>query len=528
MLNPNFYPTPKKLINKMFSRIKNASNITTILEPSAGNGALIEAYREKFSYHNNRISAIEIDPELRATLIGKNINVIDSDFLKYEGLDKFDLILANFPFSDGEHHLNKALDIMFKGQIVCLVNASTIKNPHTKTRADLVKRLDKLNAKIEFLDGEFSTSESLRKTNVEVALISVVITQNVEDLFDLDIRPEMQKESLKFEEEKGLNHHNEIQAVVARYREDKEILTKQIFDFYKNYNKVSKYIRLNIVGEENRYREEESLTTLMQDKINDVSASLKRNYWRETLTLEGIKSRLTSKNKDVILKNIDNYSKMEFSESNISEFILKIVEAYPRMIEDSILDLFDSITGYALKDERWGSEYKANIHYFNAWKTNNSFKINQKIILPFYRQYSIGVPVLAHKAEGFINDMEKVMSYFTGKRALGTAQERILEAFRSNDTRSIDTEFFIFTFYKKGTVHIKFKDEDLLRRFNIEACKLKKWLPMDYASKDEANLSDEDKTIVEAFEGLKNYSKSSEFTGGRIDGGSLLQLTHEN
>lgn len=507
--NPNFYPTPLKLVVKMLSKINKNRDINTILEPSAGTGTLIEVYKSRYYYCNSKISAIEIDPELRATLIGKNIDVIDSDFLQYEGIDKFDLILANFPFSDGEHHLNKALDIMFNGQIICLINAETIKNPYTNTRKELVQRLNKLNASIEFHSGEFKTSETIRKTDVEVALISVEINQEMEDVFSQNLKEDNYKFEENLEGSKDLNYSDEVMAIVSRYRNDKEVLTKQIYDFYKNYHMTSKYLSLNVRGEESYSRSSDSLTMIMQNKVNDVSKSLKIEYWKESLSLKEVKARLTSKNKDLILSKIQTYSKMEFSENNIRDFILSVVKAYPKMIDDSIMELFDTMTSYALKDSRWGDEFKANIHYFNAWKSNNGFKINNKVILPFYKENSWSELKLAHKGEEFINDMEKIMSYFTGQKSELKAREIIEEAFKTGNTRNIDTEFFIFSFFKKGTVHLKFKDENLLRRFNIEACKLKKWLPMDYGAKETCDMNEDEKDMVNAFEGLKNYSKTT-------------------
>ena len=98
--NKTFYPTPPKLINRMIKLIKAQPN--NALDPSAGKGDLIEALKKEHwngHYHTSlvnseSISAIEIDQDLRATLRGKGIKVIDSNFLEFSGPDKFDLIVA--------------------------------------------------------------------------------------------------------------------------------------------------------------------------------------------------------------------------------------------------------------------------------------------------------------------------------------------------------------------------------------------------------------------------------------------------
>ncbi|PJC58181.1 MAG: hypothetical protein CO025_09935, partial [Ignavibacteria bacterium CG_4_9_14_0_2_um_filter_37_13] len=38
-------------------------------------------------------------------------------------------------------------------------------------------------------------------------------------------------------------------------------------------------------------------------------------------------------------------------------------------------------------------------------------------------------------------------------------------------------EFFSMRCYKKGTLHLEFRDESLWHEFNMRACANKKWLP---------------------------------------------------
>ena len=121
MLNKNFYPTPKPLIRKMVAKIKKDPG--KILEPQAGKGDIVDYIKDDYGHTWRRsadISAIEIDDDLRSILRGKGIKVIDSDFLAFSGPDKFDLIIANPPFDEGDKHLLKAIDIMYRGEIVFL------------------------------------------------------------------------------------------------------------------------------------------------------------------------------------------------------------------------------------------------------------------------------------------------------------------------------------------------------------------------------------------------------------------------
>ena len=178
--NKNFYPTPDALVGRMIARIKNLPRL--ILEPSAGKGNITDALKKRYESrfnHGPEIMAIEIDPELQACLRGKGVKLLDSDFLAYTGPDKFDLIIANPPYDNGHKHLLKMVDILYRGQIICLLNAETIRNPYTNERKQLVQRLDELGAYIEFIPNAFHDAE--RQTDVEVALIDIFVDRKVED-----------------------------------------------------------------------------------------------------------------------------------------------------------------------------------------------------------------------------------------------------------------------------------------------------------------------------------------------------------
>lgn len=497
--NKDLYPTPKELANRMLSKV-NWRDVKNILEPSAGLGHLVEATKDYAHRHTNyNISCIEIDNKCRNVLIGNNYNVIDSDFLSYNGLEQFDLIVANFPFSDGDLHLHKAIDVLFSGQIVCLLNAETIKNPFSNSRKSLIQKLNKLNASIEYIQNAFLDAE--RKTGVEVALIYINKIQNVEtELFNDIQQSEDDFEDIK--EENAIATKDNIHNIVQRYNQDKETVTNQIMDFYKNYKKVSKYLTLGIVGQELDMFQKElkceagELTKIMKQRLNDFAIKLKKDYWLEAMQLDEIKSKLTSKKRKELASELNSYCNMDFTENNIKIFIQNLIAKYPKMIDEAIEDMFDKFTQYAFRDGRnQNNEYSKNIHLFDGWKTNTAYKVNKKIILPFSRDYGNR---LYHEKQDFLDDIDLVFNYFDNnnlENKLLKFQEpygykNIIEtnstgkivscSLESGITKDIKTRYFSITFYLKGTVHLVFNDLDMLRRFNLFVAKKRGWLPMNY------------------------------------------------
>lgn len=191
-----FYPTPPELIAKMLKGIVPHSDMY-VLEPSAGKGDIALFWERALDYINDRwrwreidpdnemdtnemiekiidtsvvnsfkdnrehyinhnylkkIDCIEINPVLRDILKGRGLRVVDFDFLIYNGDKKYDLILMNPPFSNGDEHLLKAIEIgeKYGSLIVCILNAETIRNPFSNKRKSLLQKLNNYEADVEF------------------------------------------------------------------------------------------------------------------------------------------------------------------------------------------------------------------------------------------------------------------------------------------------------------------------------------------------------------------------------------------
>lgn len=511
MLDANFYPTPEPLITKMFGKVKDKSKINSILEPSAGKGDIIEYLQERnrFDYRNPNILAIEKDDDLFATLLGKSIAVIDRDFLSYSGSDIFDLIIMNPPFDNGDKHLLKAIDITYCGQIVCLLNAETLKNPCTKLRVELVQRLEELEADIEYLEGQFQSAE--RKTNVEVALIHINIENDIEEDLLKGATDTIQDEEIDINEkdDNDIAIRNNIHNLELSYNQQKQIGLDVIKNFYSNYKKVSSYITLKVGDEESRNSTRENI----RSQVNKLNKNLRRDYWDKAVNLPEISEKLTSKNRHRFHSEIEKYSNLEFTANNVRSFAINLIGSYEQTLIDAVVNLFDDLTS---KYSYW-SDYDSNRLHFSSWKTNEAFKVAKKIIIPCHSGYSnpfygySNQYQLDWQVKAKLNDIDKVMNYIGGHKDYFSISEAI-EGFmrRANageETFEIHSTFFKkISFYKKGTLHLTFKDEDILRKFNIIACKGKDWLPNDYGNKRYDDYEDKNQKLIESFEGKKAYN----------------------
>lgn len=165
--NKEFYPTPESLLEKIFAEV-DWEDVHTVLEPSAGKGDIVDYIvkhgnrtRDNYKYDKDLdIDCIEPDNNLQHILKGKGYRLVHNDFLSFTTYKQYDLVVMNPPFSNGDKHLLKALELQKNGgNIICILNAETIRNPFSNTRKLLMEKLEEYQANIFFLSGEFEQAE---------------------------------------------------------------------------------------------------------------------------------------------------------------------------------------------------------------------------------------------------------------------------------------------------------------------------------------------------------------------------------
>ena len=106
-------------------------------------------------------------------LKANNLHVVHDDFLTFDSRKHYDIIVMNPPFSDGDAHLLKAIEMQRRngGLIRCILNAETLLNPYTNRRKVLQNQLAELGAEVRYIEEGFSGAE--RATDVTVALVKV-------------------------------------------------------------------------------------------------------------------------------------------------------------------------------------------------------------------------------------------------------------------------------------------------------------------------------------------------------------------
>lgn len=580
MLENQFYPTPENLAYRLLRKL-NISDVHYILEPSAGSGAFVDAFKKykseetlhyvireydsngrygKFFESSNSLTEIlniinkhfdtnvtsfneaqqffksieteeqyfdltahqttdtksavatqcvEINNDLCSVLRGKGYACDNANFLDWCSFSRFDTVLMNPPFADGDKHLLKALSLLENGgQICCILNAETIRNPYSNLRKLLADKLSEYNADIEFVSGAFLNAE--RTTDVEVALIYVNIpTKSI----NLDVAKNFVKGDVYEKEYKEFNEHqlyagDAISLLIEQFNLEARYGLKIIdaFNSMKQFipsdkNGNGKFINISVIGC--------SGEELSMSDSNRYIRRLREKYWTLLFQTNEVSRLMTDAARAKYQCEILKFRDFDFTLSNIKQLQIDLTSNINANITEAVIDLYDRFT------YKHSMDNSKNVHMFSGWKHNDGFKINEKkVIMPLYLYQSYGSYSSWdwHKAKNYLTELEKVLVYLdnggTDGADVGTvlADSGYLTKAITYDGGKVQFKYFDVELKKKGTIHIYWKCPELIKKMTIIGCKHHGSLPNDYGVRDYKSSTYEYKNVVDEFEGEREYA----------------------
>lgn len=561
----DYYPTPAALADKMCECLSGREEL--ILEPSAGKGNIIEAImrRMRGRSRNFSIDMLEKDDELRDILsarysegkkrktreeirsLEEKARVWDAverkyesiltmqeeerlkelrerrdllsntsffmageDFLSYNTWKKYDAIIMNPPFSEGAKHLLKAISLMrYGGKIVCLLNKETLENPYTNERKMLLEKLTELNADVSYVTEAFSGSDSERKTEVEIALVSLSIPEAAS--YDSQILSGLNK--AREEKEKEAECATEVSTKTTWI----DALIEQCgyeleagYRLYSEYKQVLPYMCRDYDKKDYSGNIIELMCNGHSFEPNEFAKAVRAKYWRKFFSNEQFNAALTSNLTTTFDKLLCDASEYEFTKNNVLKMLKNIAEVLGTARDETILELFDKLS----QAHSWCPECAKNIHYYNGWAANKAHKVSdKKVILPINGFSAYSGKLDTFRISNEISDIEKVFNYLASGSDVEFIPIDVYGQLRycenASLTSNIDLKYFTVTFYKKGTCHITFREEakPLIEKLNIIGSQKKGWLPPCYGKKTYQEMTEEERKVVDEFQGRESYEK---------------------
>jgi len=171
-----FFATPPELADKMVRLAGEMLNTDLVLEPSAGQGAIVEAINKKYKRY---VNCYELMP-LNRTILQDKINagklvarILGADFLKHDHkfYTPFDFIIANPPFTKNQDidHIYKMYECLAPGGTIVTLASTHWTFSNSRKAREFREWIMGVAAKMDLLpDGCFKESGTMVSANLIV------------------------------------------------------------------------------------------------------------------------------------------------------------------------------------------------------------------------------------------------------------------------------------------------------------------------------------------------------------------------
>jgi len=454
--NTDFFPTPKEVILQMISEIDIKGKV--ILEPSCGKGNIIDVLKQ---YKPKQIIACELHKELSKIAETKVNQFLKHDFFEVSKteISHIDYIIMNPPFSQDEKHILHAWEIAPDGcTIISLCNTQTIQNQFSSYRKTFGRLLNDYG-KHNNLGDCFGNAE--RKTDVEVSLIYLYKPKkDTKDEFEgyFDLSEEYEKQ------ENGIMKFNDIRDIVNRY-----VGSVKMFEETLSSNRIINNLIAPIGNDNITFGAFEKRSgTLYGINRETFKKALQKNAWNSVFKRMNMQKYVTESVMADINKFVEQQENVPFTMKNIYKMFEIIIGTQAERMDRVIVEVFDNITKH----------YHENRCNVEGWKTNDQWMVNKKFILPYIIEVGFsGQMQCRYHATNTMNDLYKALCHVTG--TLFNSEMDWWQFVSNKQKREFGTwyewGFFLVKGYKKGTLHVQFKDEKVWEKFNRTAAKAKGW-----------------------------------------------------
>lgn len=446
MFNKDFYPTPEHVAELMDIDCYGK----TILEPSAGSGALIDYLKDKGA---KKVLACEIDDRLSHITKGKADEFITNDFLAVvaEQVGHIDMMVMNPSFSSASDHIIHAWEIAPEGcEITSLCNWDSLDHGIRGKYMQLKVLVRDYGYKLNL--GAVFNQEAERKTDTQIGLIKLykpVISES--DMFE-DFYMEDDQEETEY----GLMPANEIYRIVGNY---KAALQKvdAVFESSRQLEPYTSFFKTGEVGIQMTRSDGKQETVIDKQRF---AITLQKTAWKHILSMLNMEQYVSSQVKKDIDAFCERQTHIPFTVRNVRKMFEILIGTQDQIFDRSLVEAVDHFTKYT-HENRYG---------LPGWKTNAGHLLNKKFIINHiveYKDWNKSFSLCYRRSE-HIDDLNKVLCRLTNTRfsEIGSASNFF---YQNNIQRGqwYDWAFFQIKCFYKGTVHLKFKDSkhwELLNR----------------------------------------------------------------
>ena len=249
---------------------------------------------------------------------------------------------------------------------------------------------------------------------------------------------------------------------------------------FEHARKAATYLDANNISQGQEYSD--ILSHAMSSRVSHSRAEFLRKHrkdaWLSVFRMMDFHKWLDKKQTDEMIADVSRHGNFPFTAENIKGTLENVISQRRKLFEQSAWNVFEALTKY----------YNGNSNYHEGWKSNDQFTINKKLVFPYgvsyEKRWNSGFSLWPNSnAMDIYNDLDRVLAVLDGAsfekvHTVGNAMSQAIQIDR-NTTRAISSDYFDIRYYKKGTVHLKWRREELREKFLKTAVRGRNWIGYD-------------------------------------------------
>lgn len=171
-----------------------------------------------------------------------------------------------------------------------------------------------------------------------------------------------------------------------------------------------------------------------------------RRLWRHAFDKTGLMQYMDAQARKEFERSLDK-EPPAFTEKNCRSVLLSTAQDADTMFVRGLVNVF----------LRMSKSHKTN--------TNEPFKVNRKAIMGYWVSNWYGLSV-NHSCSDELNDVDRIIKTLDGKEHHPRELETAINGVLKTDENLYEDDYYKIRCFKKGTMHIEFKRQDLLDKAN--------------------------------------------------------------
>jgi hypothetical protein len=194
------------------------------------------------------------------------------------------------------------------------------------------------------------------------------------------------------------------------------------------------------------------------DRPEDAIFRLRKKVWDVIVERLELRKFLSVGKWKLLQKQIDDGDMPDITHESVGQFVAGLVDMRQDMLADAVREVFERLR------PRHETSHSAR------YKSNSLMEIGPRVVIGWMVEGDhVGGLRIRYESEQDLLAMERVFQMLDGRGEISKAHYSEISIAMKGGARSGETRYFAWRAHRNGNLHVRFRDLDLLAKFNAVA-----------------------------------------------------------